>query len=125
MEPERDFEEIEAAIFAATKTVIDLCAGTPGSSISPAAAIELARCAVAALNTCADVDSMTELLQAYPQLKCAVFGQILMNHLPSPDGPLSPDDKTFLLSVAAYMGLDWLESMRRSAAFMIRVEGFN
>jgi hypothetical protein len=122
---EHDMDTVTETIFGATKTVIDICKGDAGF-MRPSGGIELVRCANAALNKVEEIDGVQEMiLEDDFQLKASVFGQVLMVHLPTPDQMMTLDDKQFYMAVAAHMGPDWLDQLRRVAAFMIKVEGFN
>lgn len=57
-------------------------------------------------------------------LKAAVFGIIMMQHLPAPESNMDLDAKQYWMSVAHELGPEWIESFRRTAAFMAKVEQF-
>jgi len=57
------------------------------------------------------------------EVRPEVFGQIMMEMLEEPDG-LQPSVKQLLVLVAAHMGPDWIETLRRAVAFMDKVESF-
>lgn len=90
--------------------------------VTPAAAIEMVRLAVFMLNKVEEVDGISELIDSEFDLKASVFGQILMVNTTL--GQMNLDHKAYLMAVAAHMGPDWLDSLRRDVAFMIKVESF-
>lgn len=52
----------------------------------------------------------------------AMYGTLLMNMLRTTEGPFTPEDKKFLVDLAADLGPDWLDRLRGAVAFMIKAE---
>lgn len=56
-------------------------------------------------------------------LRPVAIGQVLMEQVDIDE--FGVEQKTYWLQVAAYMGPDYLEALRKIVAFMVKVEGFN
>jgi len=111
-------EELEAAIFTASKTLRGL--DIPVDFVTPAASVELVRVANKCLNSLQGGD-IPEAIDNDFRLVPDVLGQILMNEFGLPEQPMN---KARLLEIAQWMGPDYLEALRRAVAFMVKVESF-
>lgn len=92
--------------------------------INPATEFALARCAREALNTLDVNGNVTEVIDGDFILKPEVLGQIIMQNLPDAETQMSVADKQYWLAVAHHLGPDWIESFRRTAAWMAKAEQF-
>ena len=79
-----------------------------------------------AMNEAADAGEISELLapEVIPVISPAVYGTLLMNMLRTTEEPFTPEDKKFLVDLAADLGPDWLDRLRGAVAFMIKVDSF-
>lgn len=53
-----------------------------------------------------------------------VLGQLLMQHLPETEANMNVGDKQYWIAVAAHLGPAWIESLRRTTAFMAKAGQF-
>jgi hypothetical protein len=74
------------------------------------------------LDMCEKWDGELPELFADTRLPAAVFGQILMGHLPT-EG-LTVQDKIFWIEVMEHMGPDWVNEFRHVGGFMNKLGEF-
>lgn len=83
----------------------------------------LAKIASVSLATLAASDSIGEHL-AEVHVEPEVLGQMVMQALPDTDKQMTRGDKKFWIDFAEWLGPDWLESLRRTVAFMQKAGAF-
>lgn len=89
-----------------------------------AAKLQQARDGFAALTWAAQNGSLEEMTADFGEsIDERVLGQIMMEMLEDPEG-LRPSVKQKLVLVAAHMGPDWIDNLRKAVAFMDKVESF-
>lgn len=84
----------------------------------------LARIASIAMeNLTGNVDEFEEHLSEI-SIAPEVLGQLLMQHLPETEVNMNVGDKQYWIAVAAHLGPAWIESLRRTTAFMAKAGQF-
>lgn len=92
--------------------------------INPATEFTLARGAREMLNSLNDRGNVTEVIDGDFILKPEILGQIIMQNLPDAETQMTVADKQYWLAVAHHLEPDWIESFRRTAAWMAKAEQF-
>jgi hypothetical protein len=103
---------------------VDLSDGDPNDSNTFTTRFTQVHNAIKTLNA---EDFATEALEEcflQHRLTPEVFTAVIAAHLPDKEGNMTVDDKQYWLQMADKMGPAWIESFRRTAAFMAKVGGF-
>jgi len=125
--PSVDAEEAAARVTSAiTQAVNTITANLKHNAkdIQPSAEFAFARVIPMMLNHMGANGNETETITEEFRIAPAILGQILMVHLPDADRNMTVEDKQYWLAVAHHMGPDWIESFRRTAAWMAKAEQF-
>lgn len=53
------------------------------------------------------------------------LAQLVMEHMPDPDSrKMEQDERVYWMKVADHMGPDWIQALRKVAAYMYKIESF-
>jgi len=125
--PSVDVEEaamrVTSAINSAVNTIVANLKHN-AKDVQPSAEFAMARAVTMMLDHMAGTGGQEEAFGHDQRIVPDALAHIIMQHLPMADANMTVEDKQYWLAVAHFMGPDWIESFRRTAAWMAKAEQF-